>query len=162
MSYTQHQAVLTDSNINFDYRQQQYMLRKSQEKASNSNFPGAIARLCILDQDMCRLTENSPCNPDIARPASKITNRAEQGICSQSREQQGKNNTGQGDDYQGSKANYKILVTPEKLVFCSAIEGERQLCAKVGFTTPEGKGEAMDSLMQWQDNDIGENIENNT
>src|SRR5436305_10392573 len=49
----------------------------------------------------------------------------------------------------------------EKLILCSTIEGERQLCTVVRRSTPEGYGEAVQYFVYRQNDDTSHNVDAN-
>ena len=85
--------------------------------------------------------------PDIACCSGEIADECEEGVGGEHWREKYEDDASQSDDYQGSQSDDEVLVAVEKLIFGAAVECVGELCAEVGFATPEYEGGRVDQFM---------------
>jgi hypothetical protein len=132
------------------------------QPSSGAELPGAVARSRIFHKYAGRLTQQSVDRPDIAGRAGEIADGSKQRVGRKTRGQQGKDDSREGDQHQGSQADDEVLVAAKELISGTTVQSQGQFGAEVGLTSPERKGQGMNGLVQGQDENIGNDIEHHS
>src|SRR5258708_3073300 len=119
-----------------------------------SHVPGVITCFQVFYQSRGRELAQAPGHHNVTSSARRIANGGKENIGRESRREQCNVDSGQRDHHKRREADHLIVIAWKDLIFCAAIEGERQFRAIVGFATPKSKRRTMHQFMQRQDDEI--------